>query len=105
MPQPVPLIPVKLDKERHLLFNFNAICDFEQVSGRDFTELKSGKIRCSDLRILIWAALKHEDPNLTLEGVGALIGPGNMAELAEQVKKAMVAGLPEEKKDDKSPKA
>jgi len=97
MPQPVPLIPITLDKERHLRFDFNAICDFEQTSGRDFTALSVERVRASDLRILIWAALRWEDPTLTLEKVGGMINPQNMGEIGAQIKKAVIAGMPEEK--------
>ena len=45
----------------------------------------------------MWAALRHEDATLTLEAVGAMIGTSNMGQVGEQIKKAIVLGLPVQK--------
>lgn len=56
-------------RERRLRFDVNSICDFEQVSGVTVQQLayRSG---VHVTRALLWAGLKHEQPDLTLMKVG-----------------------------------
>ena len=106
MPQPVPLIPIMLDKPRNLRFGYNAICDYETVSGERFTNLSKNELTCSQLRVLLWASLRHEDPTLTLEMVGDMMGFSGLSEIAKDVTKAIAAALPDQKEGEtENPKA
>ena len=86
MPSIVQPVPVMLDKERHLRFDYAVIYGVEphlsRVWGRDYNfygamrNLVSaaaagdpGALSLSNLSILLWQGCLHEDPQLTLEQV------------------------------------
>ena len=88
--------PITLDRERTLLFNLNAFCDLEDVFGTvddAMKALQDGKVKA--LRALLWAGLKHEDPGLTEEAVGAMLGLGDLQEISEAINKAIISAMPE----------
>lgn len=74
-----------LDKERELRFDLNAMCRFEEVTGRNALE-GLNSLKASDLRALLWACLN--DAELTVEDVGRLITAANMDKIAEVLTKA-----------------
>src|SRR5688572_28108472 len=87
-------IPITLDKPRTLLFDFNALVNFEEATG--VSPLKAGIDPQSpkQLRALIWSALLHEDPTLTLDEVGAMVHLGNMESFATQIQQALEEAIP-----------
>ena len=96
-------IPIELDKPRTLFFDLNAMCSFEEASGKGVFDL-GDKLTAKDTRALLWAMLLREDKALTLEQVGAMITPSAMPEIARAIVEAMKAALPEpEPKDGGSP--
>lgn len=66
---------IKLDKERHLKYGFNALVELEKTINRPLSELDEG-LSMSDLRALLYVGLKWEDTNLTEESVGDLMDDG-----------------------------
>jgi hypothetical protein len=63
-----------MDRERHLRFNFNAMCRVEKATGLTFTQVINPKeFGMSTLRLLLWAGLIWEDKHLTIEDTGELI--------------------------------
>lgn len=96
------LVTVELDKKRNLLINLNSMCAFEEKTGKKFLDVTDSLSKgewpsVTDFRALFWAALIHEDKDLTLEEVGEMIAPSDMNKLAE----AISAGMPESKGDDR----
>ena len=92
-------IAVELDKVRNLRFGFNAMCDFEEITGQQLGEdVDLSGFR--NLRALVWTGLKWEDKSLTLSQTGNLIE--NVLEekgadyLMEKVQKAMAASRAKE---------
>jgi hypothetical protein len=76
----VPLVPIMLDKPRHLRLDINALCNAE----RDLSELWGEKtsvyavllqvpIGINDLCILVLHGLRHEDPTLSLPEVRGML--------------------------------
>lgn len=61
-------VPIVLDKPRTLRMDFDAMARFEEATGESAWY---GNVWSSPkyLRQLIWAALLHEDPDLTLDEV------------------------------------
>jgi len=60
---------IELDRMRTLRFDINAMADFEDVYGKSLMDvLATGMISFSALRSLLWAGLKHEDPQLARQG-------------------------------------
>ncbi len=66
------MIPIELDRMRHLRFTPNAIADAETAMGKNLLAIVAeGGVRAT--RAFLWAGLKWEDRSLTLEKVGILI--------------------------------
>lgn len=92
---PVRSIPVMLDKERHLRFTLNAIIAIgERVSelrGQEVTLekiLEGGTVPLKEFKILLWAALKHEDPGLTEDQVGDIVDVENLPRIQSAMEQA-----------------
>lgn len=94
-----PTVMVQLDKERHLRFDLNAMAMVEdRLKLGNFAELTKGQVGAGQLRVLLWAALLHEDKNLTVEQVGAWVDGANWDTMTGALGKAieMAFGMPEE---------
>ena len=89
------IVVVNLDKERHLRFNLNALVLLEKETGRSMSDLvpdeKTGKngFDMEMLRALLYAGLKWEDKDLTIDAVGDMIDFDNMNEVSEKLGEAM----------------
>lgn len=105
------------DGKRHIFrFDFNALCALEEEFGITLGEFdrifggpgKEGKVSMKDLRILVWAALVHENEALTPKEAGGLIDPKRIVEITEKVAEALMTAFPEadagEKKNTEGPK-
>jgi len=95
LPGPIPKVAIMLgDKERHLLFDFNALRIAEKQMAIEWgkkasvTSVLGEDITVTDLTILLWSALKHEDAGLTLDQVGAMLHPANLEYIADRVREA-----------------
>ena len=84
----VPSIKITLDKERHLRLDFNAISLVEETLGVKFPEIQDN-VGVRDLRAIMWAGLRHEDPDLTIEQVGSMLHMGNMQEVFQTIQDAI----------------
>ena len=77
-------------KERHLKFDLNAIAEIGErlditISFENFVkDLMSTQIPFSALRVILWAGLRHEDPDLTPEQVGAWVDLDNMQQVMDR---------------------
>jgi len=96
------LVPLVLDRERHLRLDFNAVCEVERVTGsniyapgfwRSFGPIKT--------RGVLYAALVHEDNNLTLEKVGELIEQNmdKFGAICDAIRDAYSEALPKAKEN------
>ena len=74
-------------KERHLKYDLNAIAEIGErlditIRLQRFAEdLMSTPLPFSALRVILWAGLVHEDPDLTPQQVGAWVDLDNMQEV------------------------
>lgn len=85
-------------KERHLRFDLNAFAYLEEKYGSiDAVMEKIDKGSILALRDLLWAGLRHEDDQLTLEDVGAMFDLRNLEEVSKQIYEAMGAAMPNKK--------
>lgn len=90
-------VPIKLDKERHLIFDLNSLCDIESKYG-DITkamDIISKNPSISDIRFLLWQGLKGEDESLTEKQAGHLINIYNLTAIMNALGDAMQVSLPE----------
>lgn len=53
----------------------------------------SQRMTIKKMKVILYALLKHEDPDLTLAQVGSWINPNNMAESLVKLDEALKAGL------------
>ena len=91
------------NKKRTLRYDFNALCDLESEYGsrtleRVFTVLQSG-VGFGDIRILLWAGLRHEDEGLTIRKVGETLDSMKIVEYANLVSEAFMLAFPQEDKE------
>jgi hypothetical protein len=122
MPGLVPLIPIQLDKERHLRLDLNAIIEIERETGDTIDDafniflpvpklaedatpkqraeaakaIKERRLKLFPYcRLFLWAMMLHEDPKLTLAQVGGMIDMNSLINLRSAVVSAINAGMPE----------
>lgn len=89
MSRSIPMVPVTLDRIRQLKVDFNALCAMEEKSGKSVMKPNSwSNMKIADLRVMLWAGLRHEDKTLTLEQVGKMVTMTNMKDTMEAVTKA-----------------
>lgn len=94
---------VKLDRERELAIDLNAMCYFAEVRGYELWEVDLKRPKSADLRAMLWCALLKEDPQISLEEAGAMLDGENMALLQTQLMGAIADSMPH--KDDGPPNA
>lgn len=96
-------VTIELDRLRHLCFDWNAVCEFEEVTQRSIFDQELweglekkpvGKI----VRAMLWAALLEEDPSLTLKDAGKLLGFSNLPQVYVKLSEAFQSA---NAKDDK----
>jgi len=91
-----PQVTIVLDKERHLPMNFTTLIDYEAITGKNMLKHEAvADMSATDLCVLLWAALKQEDEELTLKDVGKLLDFRDMAYIAERIAEAMEEARPE----------
>lgn len=94
------LVRIELDKERHLRFDLNAIVALDEATGINLlapgTELGADQLyKPRVLRAFVWAALLHEDPDLTVLEVGSWLTMPRIQEIATAVWQSIVQAMPE----------
>lgn len=100
-----PEVKIRLDKERTIRFDLNAMCEFERITGKNIFANALNNLSAQEVRAMLWACLAGEDPTLTLEQVGKLITLDNMNDIAEKLSEAFNVAMPETPKEgtDKTP--
>lgn len=90
-------VTIVLDRARRLKFDINALAEADDLL-RDgvSASIASGDVRISDVRTLLWAGLKWEDPRLTREGAGELLqsyveGGGQLRAVTSSIIEALIA--------------
>lgn len=99
----MPEIELDLDRKRKLVFDFNAICALEDVTGKNALDGKTwNALSARDVRALLWGALLRDDPKLTIERVGELINFTNLPIITAAIEKAFSnAAISDEDKGSK----
>lgn len=87
--------------ERKLCFDYNAIVLAEKFTGVNLLEGIVGQVNATNLRGLLWAALKRDCPDLTLEDLGRMIRPHNLGVIHQALQTAWFGSI-EEVKDEAS---
>jgi hypothetical protein len=103
MNQAKPGVTINLDKTRILKLDYNAMADFETVTGKSFFNLNLGKLTATDMRALLWACLHSDDETLTLRQAGEILTLVTPKELSEKI--VELCKISFAIKDDKAPLA
>ena len=99
-----PNVSIKLDKVRYLRLDLNAMCSFEELTGKSMLQgFDFNTMGVIELRALLWACLIHEDEELTLKQVGAFMGSWNMNEISASVAKVFPNAMPDSEGKQEDP--
>ena len=83
----VKITPIKLDRERHLRFDLNALELIEDITGKPITEIGEN-VSLKVLKAMIYGGLKWEDKELTPIQVGEMISLDNIKEVSQAISDA-----------------
>jgi len=100
-------VPIALDKVRSLYFDVNALIDLGEVldinllTAEGWREFAGAEVELdgktafvpampsfAKVRAIVWAGLRHEDQNLTLRQVGAMLTMANLRTVTEAYSEA-----------------
>lgn len=89
-----PVVPIQLDRERRLKYDFSALCVLEEkfninlFDGKTLNEMSSA-ISPPLLSKLIYAGLLHETPDVTLDEVRDAMQLSQLSQYIEQFTEAI----------------
>lgn len=95
----VKSVPIELDRTRHLKFDLNALCSFEETTGKPIPSIDFNALSVTHVRALLWAGLIHEDPELSLTQVGAMISLDGLDVISRTIVEALSTSMPEQAQD------
>ena len=87
------IVEITLDKPRHLRYTLNSLIALEERAKISLVGLETAPKTPALLRDILWAGLIHEDPGLTVEAVGNLVGVAELGDLWEAVTRGLEASL------------
>ncbi len=105
-----PTFEIELDRKRHLLFDWNSAAAVESITRKNMLVKENWdaifrNMNVTNLRLLLWAGLVWEDPDLTIGDVGRMISriaQNSLPAVIEQLNEAITAHLLQgEEKDDR----
>jgi hypothetical protein len=100
------MVPIVLDKQRNLYYNFTAWEEIENKFGsiEDALVALQGKKRMGIISYFIWVGLIHEDPELTQKDVSDWLDMDNLEEVMEVINRAFGKDMPDKKEAEKEAK-
>jgi hypothetical protein len=103
MQRPSATISIRLDRERQLRLDLWAGFQAEQELAKlhnkrpdevsILTDFSNDRLSMTHVLVLVYAALKHEDPDLTLEAVGHLVQLNDLYRVRDKVVEAWNANF------------
>lgn len=67
------IVMIKLDRDRELKFGHKALKQIKQMTGKSVTEIDLSSLPDEDIEKIMFAGLRHEDPELKLEQMEDLL--------------------------------
>lgn len=90
----------------HLAFDFNSIATAEAATGLNLLQTFAiGRLSASELRAVFYACAMKAHPELTLEDVGSLMRPTNLAKIIKFTVAAWTGSMPQEQDPDPNAEA
>lgn len=96
-----PSVLIKLDRPRQLRMDTNALVLVEDLLDRPVTKLDTN-MGFRELRVILWAGLRHEDKNLSLEDAGDLIDEGGFTYVSDKITEAMTLSFGNKNKEQEA---
>jgi hypothetical protein len=92
-----PNVTITLDRERHLRLGLRAMRAFEQETGKSIRSINAATMTDTQRVVLLWAALLHDDKELTLDQAITLFDDHleDLGQLADKVVEMQKASAPE----------
>lgn len=95
------------DKSYTLKYDYNSICDIEEMAGKPIQEVMSERnVGLFTVRLLLWGGLKWKINGITKQQVGyiinKLIEDGNYEEVVNKAMVLIVDSMPKAKSEEKS---
>jgi hypothetical protein len=92
---PTPSTPIEIGgKVRGMRITFNALCLLEDRLDRSILEPTAwSNLRMRDVKLMLFASLRHEDATLTEAEVGRWLNMHNIAGVMAQLGKAWTASI------------
>jgi len=106
-------VPLELDKPRTLRLTLGAMKlaedELKRVYGVPKLNLlalfQRGEVSFTDLLVVMWAGLRHEDPSLTLEQAGELLELEHIGLVSQKITEAFTAALSNGRASESAPTA
>ena len=86
-------VVVELDKARKLRYDLNAVCEIEEQLNVPISQLGDLEANARNIRLLLWAGLVWDDPELTVASVGKMVSFVRFGYVCDKVNEAMSQGL------------
>lgn len=93
-------VDINLDKPRKLRFDLNFIAELEEIYDLPlsrimeiYSDQESKGFGFRDLRKVVLAAVVHEEPGMTLKGIGTLLMGQDLERLTETIMNALSAAI------------
>ena len=97
-----PKITITLDRERELRLDFNAMSEFENVTGHSLFTIGEKMQEARNIRAFLYATLKAAKNELTIEEVGSMMTMHNFKDIEKVMNQLMEASYG--KQDDSDDK-
>src|SRR4051812_1595755 len=91
-----PAVEIEIGGDtRHLLLDFNAIAAAESATGKNYLTIGAlSRPGGADVTALLWGALLHETPELTLREVRSWVSYANIVTITNKVYETINACFP-----------
>lgn len=97
------MVPIELDKPRHLVYDMDAVYDLEKIYGSFTKAVRSVRIDAfDDTARLLYFGLRHEDSTMTEVAAGQLIDVTNRLLVIDRIIRAVSVSMPDIKATQKS---
>lgn len=108
-----PTMEVQLDRIRNFCLDLNAFCELEKRLGKSlFKAIKWDDMGFNDMRLLLWAGLLSDDPDLTFDAFCKLMSVPQLMKLMPLVHEMLGRSMPQaepaqgaEEKKDQTPQS
>lgn len=94
-------VEIELDKERVLRYKTSSLVEAENKLGKPIQNLGE-EVGIKEISILLWAALLHENKNLTIEEAMDLMDYGEYEEITYKILEALKVVFQKGSEDGKS---